>query len=136
MKYIGETGPRLVDQCRQHRCDIRNHESKPVSSHFSSIDHCGVSDILATGIRLYPCPCSYDDTFRKALKYRFIYSTGCLPPHSFNTTQLYVINRHFYFIHSFYYTYVSSSGSLKCFVLHAPVLYLSWDILSTPLFLC
>lgn len=68
MKYFWKTD--------QYLYDIRIHASKPVPTHFTSVGHRGVSDTLGTGIR----SCLSDESFRKAIKYRLIYSMPCFHP--------------------------------------------------------
>ena len=48
--YVGETGRRLGDRFREHLYNINKQAQCPVSKHFNSVDHNGISDIAVTGI--------------------------------------------------------------------------------------
>ena len=80
--YIGETGRRLGDRCREHLRDVEKNDkdaSKPVERHFNLPNHfkehmsiCGLSLHQGT------------TDSRKNLEQRFIFQIGTLNPHSIN----------------------------------------------------
>ena len=80
--YIGETGRRLGDRCREHLRDVQKNykdASKPVARHFNLPNHskkhmaiCGLSLHLGT------------TESRKNLEEKFIFQIGTLNPHGIN----------------------------------------------------
>lgn len=49
---IGETGRKLANRFRVHLMDIHNENAKPISIHFTSLDHRG-EDISVTALKSY-----------------------------------------------------------------------------------
>ena len=80
MCYIGQTGRRLRDRCREHLYDITTEKLTSVSIHFCQADHRGQEDLAITAILAGPATQSE----RESLENRLIFQFNTMHPLGMN----------------------------------------------------